>query len=201
MVLAMPLVCIVLYQAPTTPLTGNVVGPNGEPVAGAEVLLGGLPVSDQTVVARGRSDAQGRFTIERPAALAGENLGRGSEGLDAAGHAGVYGGVQEGLADLLDAAAIGEGSGDVHLELIGLGQGGQCGQGNQAARLAVQARPCPGLAEAVPRHHILERPVEVRGLAIALFGAAGSEHLPPYLHPRGECRIFCLAHTHPPSLV
>ncbi len=73
MVLAVPLVCIVLYQAPTTPLTGIVVGPNGEPVAGAEVLLGGLPVYDQTVVARGRSDAQGRFTIERPAGLAGEN--------------------------------------------------------------------------------------------------------------------------------
>ena len=73
MVLAVPLVCIVLCQAPTTPLTGIVVGPNGEPVAGAEVLLGGLPVYDQTVVARGRSDAQGRFTIERPAGLAGEN--------------------------------------------------------------------------------------------------------------------------------
>jgi len=73
MVLAVPLVCIVLYQAPTTPLTGIVVGPNGEPVADAEVLLGGLPVYDQTVVARGRSDAQGRFSIERPTGLAGEN--------------------------------------------------------------------------------------------------------------------------------
>jgi hypothetical protein len=73
MVLAVALVCIVLYQAPTTPLTGIVVGPNGELIAGAEVLLGGLPVYDQTVVARGRSDAQGRFTIERPAGLAGEN--------------------------------------------------------------------------------------------------------------------------------
>ena len=73
MVLALPFVCIMLYQAPSTPLTGIVVGPNSEPVADADVLLGGLPVSDQTVVARGRSDAQGRFTIERPAALAGEN--------------------------------------------------------------------------------------------------------------------------------
>ncbi len=73
MVLAVPLVCIVLYQAPTTPLTGIVVGPNGEPVAGAAVLLGGLPVYDQVTVARGRSDAQGRFTIDRPAGLAGEN--------------------------------------------------------------------------------------------------------------------------------
>ena len=73
MVLAVPLVCIVLYQAPTVPLTGIVVGPNGEPVAGAEVLLGGLPAHGQTIVARGRSNAQGRFTIVRPSGLAGEN--------------------------------------------------------------------------------------------------------------------------------
>ena len=53
MVLAVPLVCIVLCQAPTTPLTGLVVGPNGEPVAGAEVLLGGLPVYDPVTVAQG----------------------------------------------------------------------------------------------------------------------------------------------------
>ncbi len=73
MVLAVPLVCIVMCQAATTPLTGIVVGPNGEPVAGAEVLLVSPPGYDQTVLVRGRSDAQGRFTIERPAGLAGEN--------------------------------------------------------------------------------------------------------------------------------
>jgi hypothetical protein len=73
MLLAVPLVCFVLCQAPTSPLTGAIIGLKGEPVAGAEVLLGGLPLNEQTVVARGRSDAQGRFTIERPAGLAGEN--------------------------------------------------------------------------------------------------------------------------------
>jgi hypothetical protein len=73
MILVVPLVCMVLGQAPTTPLSGMVVGPNGEPVAGAEVLLGGLPIQDQIIVARGRSDGQGRFKFERPAALAGEN--------------------------------------------------------------------------------------------------------------------------------
>jgi hypothetical protein len=73
MVLTVPLVCIMLSQAPTTPLEGVVVGPNGEPVAGALVLLGGLPVYDQVTVARGRSDDQGRFTLERPVGLAGEN--------------------------------------------------------------------------------------------------------------------------------
>ncbi len=73
MVLVVPLICVALCQSPTTPLTGTVVGPRGEPIAGAEVLLGGLPVYDPTIVARGQSDAQGRFTLERPAGLAGED--------------------------------------------------------------------------------------------------------------------------------
>ncbi len=73
MVLAVPLVCVVLCQAPTVPLTGIVVGPNGEPLAGADVLLGGLPVFDQIVVARGKTDTRGRFTIERPAGLTAVN--------------------------------------------------------------------------------------------------------------------------------
>ena len=73
MILAVPLVCIVLCQAPTTPLTGIVVGPNGEPVARAEVLLVSPPGYDQTVLVRGRSDAQGRFTIARLTGLAGKD--------------------------------------------------------------------------------------------------------------------------------
>jgi hypothetical protein len=73
MVLVAPFICMVLSQAPTAPLAGIVVGPNGEPVAGAEVLLAGLPVFDPTIVARGQSDARGRFTLERLAGLAGES--------------------------------------------------------------------------------------------------------------------------------
>ena len=60
-------------QGPTTPLSGTVVGPDGEPVAGADVLLAGMPVYDPPILARGRSDAEGRFTLERPAGLAGQD--------------------------------------------------------------------------------------------------------------------------------
>ncbi len=74
MVLAVPLVCLVLFQqSPTVSLSGVVVGPDGLPVAGAEVLLGGLPVRAQKVVARGKSDAQGRFSLQRPTGLVAEN--------------------------------------------------------------------------------------------------------------------------------
>src|SRR5205807_648745 len=38
-----PLVWIVLAQVPATPLTGTVVGPGGEPVIEAELILAGLP--------------------------------------------------------------------------------------------------------------------------------------------------------------
>jgi hypothetical protein len=72
-VVVAPLIWMVLAQAPATPLSGMVVGSNGEPVAGAEVLLAGLPVYDPPIVARGRTDAAGRFAIERPAGLAGES--------------------------------------------------------------------------------------------------------------------------------
>ncbi len=73
--------------------------------------------------------------------LAREDLGGGIEGFDTAGHARVHSGVQDGLADLLDAAAIGQRAGDVHLELIGLGQRSQRRQRDQAAGLAIQSRP------------------------------------------------------------
>ena len=73
MVLVTTLVWIAVAQGPTTPLSGTVVGPNGEPVAGAELLLAGMPMYDPPILARGRSDAQGRFTVERPAGLAGES--------------------------------------------------------------------------------------------------------------------------------
>jgi hypothetical protein len=68
-----PLVWIVLAQVPTTPLSGTVVGPGGEPVAGAELVLVGLPSFDPPIVGRGKSDAGGRFSLERPTALAGDH--------------------------------------------------------------------------------------------------------------------------------
>jgi hypothetical protein len=61
----------------TTTLAGRVVNPVGEPVAGADVLLTGLPKPDVfPVLARGTTDGDGRFSIERPASLAGENAWR-----------------------------------------------------------------------------------------------------------------------------
>jgi hypothetical protein len=50
----------VLAQAPTATLTGMVVGPDGEPVAGAEVWLAGLPMYNPPIVAREPTDAAGR---------------------------------------------------------------------------------------------------------------------------------------------
>lgn len=58
---------------PTTPLRGTVLEPDGTPAAGALVVLAGLP--DRTglpTLARGTADHDGRFTLERPAAAAGE---------------------------------------------------------------------------------------------------------------------------------
>ena len=72
MVLFASLICVALAQAQTTPLSGTVIGPNGEPVADAELVLAGMPVYDPPILARGRSDAQGRFRLDRPAGLAGQ---------------------------------------------------------------------------------------------------------------------------------
>ena len=68
-----PLFWIVVAQVPTVPLEGTVVGPAGEPVVGAELILAGLPSNKPPVVARGKSGEGGRFSLVRPAALAGEN--------------------------------------------------------------------------------------------------------------------------------
>jgi hypothetical protein len=73
MFLVAPLIWIAMAQSPTAPLSGTVIGPNGEPVAGADLMLAGMPADDLPILARGRSDAQGRFSIERPAGLAGRN--------------------------------------------------------------------------------------------------------------------------------
>ena len=68
-----PLVCIVFAQVPTVPLVGNVVGPAGEQVIGADLILVGLPSYDPPIVARGKSGKGGRFSLERPATLAGDH--------------------------------------------------------------------------------------------------------------------------------
>ena len=68
-----PLVWLVLAQVTTTPLVGTVVGPGGEPVVGAELMLMGLPSYDPPVVARGKSGEGGHFSLDRPATLAGDH--------------------------------------------------------------------------------------------------------------------------------
>ena len=68
-----PLVWLALGQVPATPLTGTVVGPGGEPVVGAELILVGLPSYDPPIVARGKSGEGGRFSLERPTGLAGDH--------------------------------------------------------------------------------------------------------------------------------
>ncbi len=68
-----PLVWIMLAQAPTTPLTGLVVDAEGKPVAGVDLVLVGLPSQETPTLARGQSGEEGRFTLERPTDLAGEH--------------------------------------------------------------------------------------------------------------------------------
>jgi hypothetical protein len=55
------------------PLKGTVLGPGGEPVVGAELILVGLPSYDAPVVARAKSGEGGRFSLDRPVALAGDH--------------------------------------------------------------------------------------------------------------------------------
>ena len=68
-----PLVWLVLAQAPTMSLTGTVVGPGGEPVVGAEIILVGMPSYEAPIVARGKSGESGKFSIMRPATLVGDH--------------------------------------------------------------------------------------------------------------------------------
>jgi hypothetical protein len=68
-----PLLWFALAQVPTVQLTGTVIGPEGEPVVGAELILVGLPSYDPPIISRGKSGDDGRFSLERPAALAGDH--------------------------------------------------------------------------------------------------------------------------------
>jgi hypothetical protein len=73
------LIVSVLTSAPaqTVSLVGTTVDGEGKPVAGAELwLIANLGPDDSPTVARGRSDEHGRFSIERPATLAGLNVYR-----------------------------------------------------------------------------------------------------------------------------
>ncbi len=65
-----PLVWIVFAQVPTVPLVGTVVGPAGEQVIGAELILVGLPSYD--CADRGeRKVGRGRAIFARAAGYAG----------------------------------------------------------------------------------------------------------------------------------
>jgi protocatechuate 3,4-dioxygenase beta subunit len=62
-----------LANGPTVTMAGRVVDAAGAPLAGAEVMLLGLPAPGGVpVVARGKADDSGHFALQRPAGLAGE---------------------------------------------------------------------------------------------------------------------------------
>lgn len=73
MALIASLVWVLVGQGAATPLSGTVVGPGGEPVVGAELILTGLPSYAPPIIARGTSGEGGRFTLTRPAGLAGDH--------------------------------------------------------------------------------------------------------------------------------
>ncbi len=73
MMLVAPLIGILLSQTPMTTITGVVVGPGGEPVVGADLILVGLPSYDPPIVARGKSREGGQFALDRPSSLAGDH--------------------------------------------------------------------------------------------------------------------------------
>src|SRR4051812_21181423 len=65
---------VVLAQQTTVPLRGVVVHASGEPIAGADVILAGLPKESETpVIARTKTDNDGRFVINRPSGLLGRD--------------------------------------------------------------------------------------------------------------------------------
>ncbi|QEH36055.1 Alpha-2-macroglobulin MG1 domain protein [Aquisphaera giovannonii] len=75
--LSLTLLLAIAIDGPTISLAGRVVDSAGTPAAGAAVVLAGLPTSDGVpTVARGTTDADGRFSLERPAGLAGEGAWR-----------------------------------------------------------------------------------------------------------------------------
>jgi hypothetical protein len=72
MPLATLLLTAILTQSPAIPLTGQVVDPTGAPIPEADVLLFGPALSAEPPrIAEAKTDADGRFLLERPADLAG----------------------------------------------------------------------------------------------------------------------------------
>src|SRR5262245_13777558 len=73
MTLVAALVWTLVAQGPGAALSGTVVGVGGEPIVGAELILVGPTGSVTTVLARATSGEGGRFTLDRPAGLAGDH--------------------------------------------------------------------------------------------------------------------------------
>jgi hypothetical protein len=67
------LVWTLLAQGAGAAFSGTVVGVEGEPIVGAELILLGPTSCGTTVLARARSGEGGRFTLDRPAGLAGDH--------------------------------------------------------------------------------------------------------------------------------
>src|SRR5262249_19682706 len=92
-----------------------------------------------------------------------EHLARGAEGVDGGGNAGIDGGVEKNLADLLARDAIGQRAPHMELQLMRLVERRQHGEVEHAARLPRKARPPPHRAPAIFGDEFLQRPIEIVG--------------------------------------
>ena len=94
--------------------------------------------------ARGPASAPGtdgpRVSARGSASLDAEHVGRDAERLVGGGHAGVHRGLHEDLDELLLGAAVVERAGQVAAQLAGLAEGGELGDGDQAAVAEREAR-------------------------------------------------------------
>src|SRR5690606_20130142 len=84
-----------------------------------------------------------------------------AEGLDGRGDAGIDADLEEDLLDLVLAHAVVDRAADVQLELMDAADRAQHRQVDDAARLAVQARPAPDAAPAVFGRELLQRALEL----------------------------------------
>jgi hypothetical protein len=84
--------------------------------------------------------------------------------------------VQQHLLDLLHAGAVVERAAHMALELVGLAQRGQHGDGDEAAGLQVQALALPGVAPGVAGDVFLQRRGELGQAAEGLFDEGLAHH-------------------------